>query len=268
MRTAFAKFGFIHRRLWQRDGLYRAALLLGPAALIGVVAATGLKEAIRAFQGLGGHSPPPAWAVLQRPDIWNVNDDQPQSVQPSAPLPPMTANGELNGYVPGWRATINQMEPAQAFDVSLKRDPISGFAHDGPTVDMARLLAEGPKASLFAGLGSAFLVVKTAGIYSLSASFERPAGSAANCLVRLGFGPKRVVSEVELSLVSDISQTFDPIKFDLQPGLYSIGWAFGCWHEHEEAGPGRMTVLIARPGETQLEPARSGEIVRAKTAGP
>jgi hypothetical protein len=133
---------------------------------------------------------------------------------------------------------------------------------------MARLLVEGPKSSPFAGVGSAFLAVKTAGIYTVSGSFEHPAGRAANCLVRLGFGPKRVVSELEMSLVNDISQTFDPIKFDLQPGLYSIGWVFGCWHEQEEVGPGRMTVLIGHPGETGLQPARPGEIVHAKAGGP
>jgi len=267
MRTAFAKFGFIHRRLWQRDGLYRAALLFGPAALIGIVAAYAVKESMHAFQRLGGRPPPPAWAVPQRPDLWNANSDQPQSVQPSAPLPLVTPNGELSGFVPVWRATINQLEP-QAFDVSVKRDPISGFALDGATIDMSRLLVEGPKSSPFAGVGSAFLALKTAGIYTVSASFERPAGRAANCLVRLAFGPKRAVSELEMSLVNDISQTFDPIKFDLQPGLYSIGWVLGCWHEQEDVGPGRMTVLIGHPGETGLQPARPGEIVHAKTGGP
>lgn len=262
MRAALAKFGFIHRRLWQRDGLYRAALLLGPAAFVGIVAATALKEGIRAFR----ETPRAAWAVPQRSDNWNPNDDQPQSVQAAASLPPMTANGELSGYVPGWRATIHEVEPTP-FDVSVKREPISGFALDGATIDMAHLVDQGPKSSPFVGVGSAFLVVKSAGIYTLSSSFARPAGQAVNCLVRFAFGPKRVVAEFEMSVVSDISQTFDPIKFDLQPGLFSIGWAFGCWHEREEAGPGRMTVLISHPGETGLEPVPPGEIVRAKPPG-
>jgi hypothetical protein len=91
---------------------------------------------------------------------------------------------------------------------------------------------------------------------------------AANYLLRLGFGPRRVVSEVELSIANDVSKTFDPAKFDLQPGLYSIGWAFGCWRDREVVGPGRMTVLLSHPGEPHLAPARSDEIVRLKTTPP
>jgi hypothetical protein len=264
MRPALAKFGFIHRRLWQRDGLYRAALLLGPAALTGIVAAIVVMEGVRVLGGSSGHSPLPAWGVPQRADMWDANDDQAQSVQPSSPLPQMTANGQPSGYVPGWRATINQLEVGQTFEVTLKRDPISGFDYVGSTIDMARLLAEGPKSSLFAGVGSAFLAVKTAGIYALTVKFERPAGQAANCLLRLGFGAKRVVSQIELSVVNDISQTFDAVKFDLQPGLYSTGWAFGCWHEHEETGPGRITILIGHPDDPQLQPARPDDFVRLK----
>jgi hypothetical protein len=264
MRAALAKFGFIHRRLWQRDGLYRAALLLGPAALIGIVAVIAVTEGMRVLGGSSSHTPRPAWGVPQRADMWDANDDQPQSAQPSSPLPPVTANGQLSGYVLGWRATINQLEAAQAFEVTLKRDPISGFDYVGSTIDMTRLLAEGPKSSLFAGVGSAFLAVKTAGIYTLTVKFERPAGQAANCLLRLGFGGKRVVSQVELSVVNEIAQTFDAVKFDLQPGLYSTSWAFGCWHEHEELGPGQMTVLVGHPNDPQLQPARPDDFVRLK----
>jgi hypothetical protein len=267
MRAALAKFGFIHRRLWQRDGRYKVALLFGPAALVGLVTAIVLKVALDALVGLIGHSPTPAWATpVQRPDMWNANDDPVHSLQPASPLPPMTANGELSTYVPGWRAAINELEISQTLNIGIKREPISGFTYDGATIDMARLLAEGPKSSPFAGLGSAFLVVKTAGIYALSLNFERPAGQTANCLLRLGFGPKRVVSEVELSMVGDVSKTFDPVKFDLQPGLYPIGWAFGCWHEHDEVGPGRMTVLVSHPDEPQPRTARPDEIVHQRTA--
>lgn len=261
----FPKLAFIHRRLWQRDGIYRAALLLGPAAFVGILAAISLKEGIRALGGADVQSSSPAWAAPQRADTWDTNDDQAHGVQPTLPLPATTASGELSSYIPGWRATINELEFGQSLNVSIKRDPLSGFTYGGPTIDMARLLAEGPKSSLFVGVGSAFLAVKVAGIYTLSLKFERPAGHTANCLLRLGFGPKRVVSEVELSMVGDVAQTYDPVKFDLQPGLYSIGWAFGCWHEHEDVGPGQMTILVAHPGELQLKAALPDEIVRQKT---
>ena len=125
---------------------------------------------------------------------------------------------------------------------------------------MARIVAAGPKDTLYAAVGSGFLVIKEPGVYALNARFERPAGPPASCLIRLGFGPVRLVSNVELDLLNSVSKVFNVNRFDLKPGLYSFVWGFGCWHEHDMVGQGRVTVLVGHPGEGTLQPARSGEI--------
>ena len=133
---------------------------------------------------------------------------------------------------------------------------------------MAQIKDHGPKTSLYVGVGEAFLVVKDGGIYALSARLERPAAPVADCLVRLGFGPRRIVSDLGVGISSELSKTFEPVRFSLQPALFAIGWAFGCWHDGEVVGPGRMTLLISRPGERDLQPASAGDIVRPKSAAP
>jgi hypothetical protein len=275
MRVAIGKFGFIHRRLWQRDGLYRAALLFGPAALTGIIVVFALREAaLSLFLALPGaanpSAPPPPWAVPQsRPDLWPQDASEPLPVQAARPLPPITAAGALSGYIPGWRATLHQIVVKPALNVDLERDPLVGFVLDGSTIDMTRLIAEGPKGPPFAGTGAGFLAIKTAGVYALSARFDRSAGRVANCIVRLGFGGKRVVSVEEIGIANDVSKTYDPIRFNLQPGLYNIAWAFGCWHDAEMSPSGRMTVLVGHPdAHLQLSTARPDEIVRVKPAPP
>jgi hypothetical protein len=133
---------------------------------------------------------------------------------------------------------------------------------------MAQILAKGPSASLYVGVGSGFLAVRTAGIYTISARLERPAAPVADCLVRLGFGPRRVLSNLEVAITGDISKTFAGARFDLQPGLYLIGWAFGCWHDGKVIGPGRMTLLVGDSSGQDLHPARSEDLVRPKPMSP
>ncbi len=136
------------------------------------------------------------------------------------------------------------------------------FSFDDAAIDMSRIVASGPKDTLYVGIISGFFVVREAGVYAMTARFERPAGPTADCLTRLGFGNGRIVSNVNVDLVNSVSQTFDVAKFNLRPGLYPIGWAFGCWHDQEVLGPGRMTILVQHPGEDTLRPIRPTDIAR------
>jgi hypothetical protein len=260
MNRFLGKLGFIHRRLWSQDGLYRAALLFGPAPLVGCLLAGAVWGCILA---LGGEtSQPPRWAVPQDPGTWSTSASQPQTIQPAKPLPPVGADGRLTGYELGWRVTTNPIVVSQTMDVDVKPTPLTAFFLDGPSVDMAQILPEAPNVSLYIGVGQGFLAIRTAGVYTLALRFERPAGPRADCLMRLGFGPRRIVSTLEAGVVRDLSITFDAVRFDLQPGLYPIGWAFGCWQNHEMIGPGRITLLVGHPGEQSISPARSDDFVR------
>ena len=262
MRLFFSKLGFIHRRLWDRDGLYRVAVLFGPAPLIGCGVAAAIWFMVRAVPAPIVH--PPAWGKPpEATDTWSTTGE-PQTLQPKAPLPAADTDGQLSGYVAGWQATLREVEVSPTFNTEIKPTPLSGFFLDSPSIDLAQIITAGPQGTKFVGTGSGFLVVRTPGTYALSLRFERPPGQAADCLTRLGFGPRKVVSNYALAFPGATSKTFDAARFDLQPGLYPISWAFGCWREQESVGPGRITVLINHPGEQDLQPARPEDIVRAK----
>ena len=162
----------------------------------------------------------------------------------------------------GWRAAIHAVEISPTLSAEVTPTSLSAFLLDGSTIDLAQIIAAGTKDTRFAGAGYGFLVIRTPGIYALSLRFERPPGPIADCLMRLSFGPHRVVSNYELANQGNVSKTFDAVRFDLKPGLYPMGWALGCWRDHETVGPGRITVLMSHPGDQTLQPVSPDDIVR------
>jgi hypothetical protein len=153
MNQFFGKFGFIHRRLWRQNGIYRAAVLFGPAPLLGGLLAAAVWGGAQAIGKMTYQ--PPRWAVPQRTKTWSNEDGKLQTLEPARPLPPPGADGGLIGYEAGWRATT-----------------------------------------------------------------------------------------------------------------YPISWAFGCWHDLNVIGPGRLTLLVSHPGEQTLMPAHSDDIVRPQRIKP
>lgn len=260
MSLFLSKLGFVHRRLWERDGFYRVALLFGPAPLIGCGVAAGIWFIVRAVP-----TPvvqPPDWGnPPQAAENWSTTGE-PQAVEPALPIPLVGANGKLSGYAAGWRATIHAVEVSPTFNIEIKPTPLSAFFVDGSTIDLAPIIAAGTKDTKFVGTGSGFLVIRTPGIYALSLRFERSPGPIADCLTRLSFGPHKIVASYNLANPGDVSKTFDAARFDLKPGLYSIGWVLGCWRDQVSVGPGRITVLMSHPGDQALQPAGPEDIVR------
>lgn len=261
LRLFFGKLGFVHRRLWDRDGIYRIAVLLGPAPLVGCGVAVAIAFLV--------NSRPvsvvklPAWGKpIQAADTWSTSG-APHTLEPTGPTPPVDAHGVLKGYELGWHATTRAVEVSPTYNTQIKPTPLTTLSVDGSTIDLTRIIAAGPRGAKFAGTGSGFLVVRAAGVYALSLRFERPAGPTADCLTRLIFGPRKIVSSYNVANAGNTSTTFDAARFDLKPGLYPIGWVFGCWQDGETVGPGRMTLLIGRPGDATLEPVAREDIVRA-----
>lgn len=258
MNNFLRKSAFIHRRLWRDDRLYPAALLLGPAPLLGFMLALGVWKSSQGIQALTYR--PPAWAAVQRLPSWTT--DQPHIVQPDRPLPPSGPNGSLTGYEMGSEVTINPMEMNAQMVVDLKPSPIKAFFLDGPTFDMKQIIGQGPQSVPYAAVGSYFLPIRAAGVYALTARFERPAGSSADCLIRLSFGSRRIISAMAVNIVEDFSKTYDAPRFDLKTGLYRVGWAFACWSGRDLVDTGRMTLMVGHPGEPSLAPAHADDMVR------
>jgi hypothetical protein len=267
MRLFFSKLGFVHRHLWSRNRLYQASILAGTAPLVGGLLAAAIWVA--SHGGFGGrHQALPHWAKPEPQDVWKTAEGAPPVVQPSLPLPPIDDTGALAGYKPGWRMTTRQLDVNAGYEVNIDSTPLTAFSLEESKLDLARVITERPKVPLYVATGSSLLAIRTAGIYTLSLRFDRPAAQPADCLMRLGFGPHRVISNVEISIINDVSKTFDAARFDLQPGLYSIAWAFTCWHDHAVVAPGSLTLLIGHPGEQGLLPARADDIVQRDALKP
>ncbi len=235
MKRLFSKLGFIHECLWQREGAYRAALLLGPAPLLGAAVAVALWGGVSEFRALT-YQPPP-WATWSAPNMWSDGATRPQVLQPARPLPDIGADGALVGYQPGWKVSARPIEVSPTMNVDVKTNALTGFVVSDPAIDMAQVIAGGPKDALFIGVGTGLFVVRETGIYTLSVRLERPFGPAVTCLTRLGFGPHRVSSNVTVNIAIG-AKDFALVPFDLQPGLYPIAWAFGCWRDQQTTGPG------------------------------
>ena len=254
----FRKLGFVHRQLWWRNRLYQISVLAGPAPLLGILLAGAVWAA---GSGIPGRSAPPPWAKPEPREVWSSADGPISSVLPSAPLPLIDADGNLAGYKPGWRMATQRLELLPGYAVNTVGPALTGVTIEGARIDMDQIIAGGPKEGLYAAFGQGFLVIQDAGTYNLSARFERPPAEPASCLIRMGFGPRRVVSHVDLSLINQVSTTFDPVQFVLKPGLYLINWTLGCWHDQAVRAPGSVTVLIGRPADSSLQPVRSSDIV-------
>ena len=260
MNRFFAKLGFVHRQLWNGNRLYQLSVLAGPAPLLGAILAGALWAA--GLSTASSRHPPPPWATPEPRDVWNSTDGPVQSVTPRAPLPPADAAGGVAGYKPGWRLATQRIEVRPGYDVNVETAPLTAVTLDGARIEMDRIIASGPKQGLYAGVAQAQLAIRAAGIYTLSLRFERPPAEPADCLMRLGFGQHRVVSNLDISVINQVTKTFDGTQFELQPGLYPIGVAFSCWHDQNVTAPGSLTLLIGHPGDQKPLPARPDDIVR------
>src|SRR5262249_52273965 len=140
MRRLGGKFGFIHRLLWERDGLWRAALLLGPASLVGCALAVALWAGVQAVTR--STVQPPKWATVQNAAAPATQGGQPITVQPARPLPPFGPDGSLSGVQPGWIVTGHQVQVTATLDVNVvaaNMNNFSVFSLPGPDIDLARI---------------------------------------------------------------------------------------------------------------------------------
>src|ERR1700744_4099758 len=124
MSLFLGKLGFIHRRLWDRDGLSRGALLFGPAPLIGCGVAAGIWFVIQAVPAPVAQLPD--WGKPPATDNWSTTGD-PHPLQPARPIPPDGANGGLSGFEAGWRAMIHTIEISPTYNTDIKPTPVSAF---------------------------------------------------------------------------------------------------------------------------------------------
>ena len=258
--SRLGKLAFAHRKLWERDPTYRAAFLLGPPPVLGILIGVAVWAALNTRQ------PPHAsgWAV---PSRTTDATDKPRTEAPLARLPAAGADGELAGFTTGWLAGIHQAEVSPTLTVNLHSDTLSSYRLDVPEIDLARIIQEAPKTGLYVGVEEAALAVRVAGRTSLALRTDHAGGATVDCLVRFSLNGHRIASNYEGDLNPYASRMPDSADFDLQPGLYRIGVAFGCWRGQEMAGPAKLSLMIRHPGEAALHPASAEDILRPVTPG-
>ncbi len=262
MKRLAGKFAFVHRTLWHREHTYRWAFLLGPPPLFGCAVAALAWAVVPQFATHAPSAAPGAdapWAHWNRPA---AEDSQPFTEAPTAPLPPSDASGRYGGFKRGWTGEIRPMSVDAALDVDVMGSMLGNFTLDQPTLPLARILDAGPPAGMFVGTARTFFVVRTEGLYAFSARLARSGTQSAACLVRLGSRHHKILRNVVLNAAGDAVLNFPPTEFRLEPGLFLLVVAVGCWRGDHVVGSGDMTLMVRHPGESVLKPVLADEVIR------
>lgn len=267
MKRFAGKLGFIHRTLWRREQAYRWAALLGPPPLVGcAVAALAwaiVQQSTTHASSQAADSDAP-WAHWNRPVI---QEGQPFAEAPSAALPPSDARGGYVGFQSGWVGAIQPISVDATLDVDVIASVQARFTLDQPTIPLERILDAAPPTGLFVGTGRSFFVVRTAGLYAFSARLTRAGTQSANCLVRLASGHHQMLRNVVLNSAGAAVLNFAPTEFRLEPGLFLLQIAVGCWRGDHMVGTGEMELLVRHPDEQVLKPATADEVMRPVQRG-
>lgn len=264
MKRLVAKLAFAHRRLWQRDTTYRAAVLLGPPPLVGgMVAAAIWFGAPVLRQSQTEVNTPPPWATVTQREV--PSSSEPRAVSPGMSLPAPGPQGIPVGFTTGWQGGIHAVELNATMNVSVLPTRLAPLTFEDTSLDLGQIIAAGPAVGRFVGVGTASVAIRTPGIYALALRTERDDADPATCLQRLIFAGQTVVNNLNIDFNGPKVLILEPATFMLQPGLYPIGAAFGCWRDTKEGGVGKVTVLIRHPGENELRSARPDEILRASS---
>jgi hypothetical protein len=264
MKRLAAKLVFVHRTLWHREQAYRWAFLflLGPPPLLGCAVAALAWSFVPPF---AAHAPSAAqgsdapWAHWNRPA---VEDGQPFTEPPTASLPRSDASGRYGGLQTGWTGEIRPMSVDATMEVNVMGSVLGSFTLDQSTIPLARILDAGPPGGLFAGTARTFFVVRTAGLYAFSARLTRSGTQSANCLVRLGSRHHKMLRAIVLNAAGDAVLKFPATEFRLEPGVFLVLVAVGCWRGDHMLGSGEMTLMVRHPGESVLKPVMADEVMR------
>ena len=247
MRRFVAKLGFIHRTLWRRERTYRWAALLGPPPLLGWAFATAAWAGAQHFMMhasspmAGSYAP---WAHWNRPI---AQDSQPFAEAPSVALPSIDARGGYVGFQTGWNGAIQPFSVDATQDVNVIASVQARFTLDQATISLERIADAAPPNGLFVGTGRSFFVIKSAGLYAFSARLTRTGTQSANCLVRFASGHHQMLRSVVLNSAGDAVLNFAPTEFRLEPGLFLLQTAVGCWRGDHVVGSGEMALLVRVP---------------------
>jgi hypothetical protein len=71
-----------------------------------------------------------------------------------------------------------------------------------------------------------------------------------------------MVRNIRLDVNGQAVLSFAPTEFQLEPGLFLLAVAAGCWRGDGMVGPGDVTLMVRRPGQAVLKPIAADELIR------
>ncbi len=259
MRRLATKLAFVHRTLWQRDHIYRWAVLLGPPPVIGVaIAALCLAVIPTIWTGTSTPTGGAPWAHWTRPF---ARQTQP-FVESTLPFPARDASGRYRGLQTGWRGQVHSISIDATRDVNVNGLVLASFTLDQTDIPMQRTVDAGPAAGLFVAAAQSFFVAQIPGLYAFSARLSRAGTQSADCLVRLGSFGHPMIRNINLNTESHAVLTYPTTQFRLAPGLFRVGVGVGCWRGDRVLGAGSLTLMVRTPGEAAMRPATAWELMR------
>jgi hypothetical protein len=183
-------------------------------------------------------------------------------------LPRADKQGRFAGYQTGWQGDIQPLRIEPTLDANVLPSVIGHFTLEQSVIPLARILDAGPQEGLFVGVAKTFLVIRAAGLYAISVRLARLGLQTANCLARVGISEHRLVRSMNLNAAGWAVLNYPATELRLEPGLFAVGVAVGCWSGNQMVGPGEATLMIRHPGEPALRPAGDDEVIRPKGRRP
>jgi hypothetical protein len=196
----------------------------------------------------------------------------------SAPPPPLERDAASHASapqagLPGWTVNLHRSVVRYAFGgMKVDDETAATYRETGPTFWEAifenRAKVPNRSQSIIAIADSAF-VARTQGIYNfgIRLNFTPEPGFWLQCRVKLWIDGKVMVDpggdshgEANPSLYQ-----YPATAIALSPGNHPAKLMFGCYHPGANFGTsansGDITILVSRPGESDVSPARPGDFV-------
>ena len=259
MRRFAGKLAFVHRTLWQRETAYRWAALLGPPPLIGVgLVLLCLSVLPKVWPGVAHRQDAAPWAHRAQQER-HADEVFPEA---TLPLPARDAGGGYRGFRAGWLGEVHPMTVDATRDANISEAALANFSIDQTDLALQRVVDAGPPSGLFAANALAFFVVPKAGVYGFSVRLARSGTQSADCVVRLNSKHHRMIRNLNIGTDGNAVLSYPETHFQIEPGLFGVVLAVGCWRGDHVLGDGDLTLMVRPPGEAGLRPAEAGELLR------
>ncbi|MFI5020377.1 MAG: FlgO family outer membrane protein [Alphaproteobacteria bacterium] len=160
---------------------------------------------------------------------------------------------------PGWLVQLRTATFPNWARMDMNPGNIAAYIEKGPSFLEETFVKEAglsQSSQAIGGKASSKFVARTAGAYQFGLRIEVP---DVGCYEK--FTVNGTVLSDRKADVNNVSVFVFPVK--LAPGSYDTTLDFGCEHYGRQVTAGKITILVAHPGELAPQPARQGDFVHS-----